>query len=116
MIGEQSGINAGGLATLYLGLILFGIGYNGIITWAERHGYLQGYTAFFVVGGTLITIGATVAVIGPLATMIVVGAFIASGTPMIMGSMWRHMQEWEAEANRIRREAHHDDPDETMAE
>lgn len=104
MIGPLSSINMGALAALYLGLLLFGIGFNLLVAWLERKGYLNGYTSLAVVVGVGITVAAT-AVISPAFALITVVAFIASGTPMIAGSIWRHVRQREQELERLRREA-----------
>ena len=92
------------LIALYLGLILFGIGYNLLVAWAERKGYLRGYVSFAVVAGVGVTVAAT-AVISPAFALVTAGAFIASGTPMIAGSIWRTVREREDELERLRKEA-----------
>jgi len=40
--------------------------------------------------------------------LITFGAFVASGTPMIAGSIWRHVREREHQLEQLRREAHGD--------
>jgi predicted tellurium resistance membrane protein TerC len=104
MNGNISGINPGVLAALYLGLLLFGIGFNALTAWAERNGYMKGYTSLFVVVGVGVTVAAT-AVINIAFALFTAVAFVASGLPMIAGSIWRHMQEREAELERLRQEA-----------
>jgi len=104
MNGNLSGINTGVLAALYLGLLLFGIGFNALTAWAERNGYIKGYTSLFVALGVGLTVAAT-AVINLAFALVTAVAFIASGLPMIVGSLLRHMQEREAELERLRQEA-----------
>lgn len=72
-------------------LFIFGLLYNEIISYFERKGYLEGYTALAVALGVLVTLGG-VALVDYMAALIVLLAFIASGTPMLAGSIWRHMQ------------------------
>ena len=74
-----------------IGLIIFGVGYNALVAWLERQGYDEGYTAFLVVGGVLVTLVA-VALVNWQAAMLVLAAFTLSGTPMIMGGWWRHVR------------------------
>lgn len=89
MNGELSGLNWGTLAAIYTGLLLFGIAYNALTAWAEKSGFIKGYTALFVVGGVLVTVAAT-AIINLAFALVVIGSFVASGTPMVIGSMIRH--------------------------
>lgn len=110
MIGELCGCNAGAqmglplLAVIYLALLLFGIGYNLLIAWAEKTGFIKGYTSLFVVAGVCVTVAATSVVDLPFA-LITGGAFIASGTPMIVGSMIRHKREEIRQLEQLRKEA-----------
>ena len=109
MIGELCGCNSGEsyillVAVVYLALVLFGIAYNAFTAWMERRGYLHGYVSLAVAFGVLVTVGATV-LISPLFSLLTVGAFVASGTPMIVGSVWRHVRDREVELAALRREA-----------
>ena len=79
------------LVVAAIGLIVFGIIYNMIIAWTERHGYDEGYTSFEVVIGVAWTL-AFVAVVDWRAALISLAAFALSGTPMVLGSWWRHVQ------------------------
>lgn len=79
------------LLAIYLGLLLFGIAFNWFINIAERHGWLEGYVAITVAIGVLITLGA-VALISPAFALITLGAFACSGTPMLIGSIYRHVR------------------------
>ena len=83
------GINAGTIGAVYMTLVLFGVGYNALTAWAEKNDFMHGYTAFFVVGGVFVTVALTGFFNLPFA-ILVAGAFVASGTPMIIGSMVRH--------------------------
>lgn len=111
---DASGINSGTLAAIYLGLALFGIAYNALTEWAERTGYIKGYTAMFVVGGVIVTVMAT-AVINLTFALVVMGAFAASGTPMILGSMFRHRREELGALKKERDEARNGNPPQKMA-
>lgn len=76
-------------------LLLFGVGYNQMIGLAERRGWLEGFTSLAVAFGAAITlIGA--ALISWPAAVIVLGCFVASGLPMILGSMARYIRAREA--------------------
>ena len=108
------GTNWGLLAAIYLGLLLFGVGFNALIAWTERKGYLQGYTSLFVALGVSVTILA-MTLIDPSFALATLGAFVASGAPMIAGSIWRHMMERERQLDYLRKEAVHGDADKEMA-
>lgn len=73
-----------------LGLALFGILYNALIGWMERKRALEGYTAYAVALGTVVTLGG-VALLDFRAAAISLLGFIASGFPMILGSSWRYI-------------------------
>jgi hypothetical protein len=103
------------LAAIYLALLLFGIAYNWLTAQAEKTGFIKGYTSLFVVGGVCVTVAAT-AVINPAFALITAGAFIASGTPMIVGSMIRHKSEEMRQLQQAREEARHGDAPEKMAD
>jgi hypothetical protein len=61
-----------------------------------------------------VTLGATVVVSWQFA-LITTGAFIASGLPMILGSIWRHVRDRERELERLRAEAKRGNESETLA-
>jgi hypothetical protein len=77
--------------TVFLMLFLFGIGYNWAVGEFERRKYLEGYVSLAVVAGVLVTLGG-VAVIDLRAALLSLGAFAASGSPMIAGSVWRYIK------------------------
>lgn len=72
-------------------LFAFGFLYNLLISWMERRGYDEGYTALLVVIGVGITLVAYsfVDVVAAIETAL---AFAASGSWMVIGSWWRHVQ------------------------
>lgn len=75
------------------GLLLFGCAYNAFVSWLEDRGYHEGYVAFLVVGGNLVTLaGMEVAAHLVEWSIFVIGfvCFAASGLPMVLGSAWRH--------------------------
>ena len=108
MTGESCGQIAGAmiplLAAIYLALLLFGIAYNWLTSQAEKTGFIRGYTSLFVVGGVAVTLAAT-AVISLAFALITAGAFIASGIPMILGSMIRHKRRELRQLEQAREEA-----------
>jgi hypothetical protein len=55
----------------------------------------NGYTAFLVAIGVMITLAAAIPVIGIEAVLFIVLAFGCSGLPMILGDIWRTIKERE---------------------
>ena len=92
------------------GLMAFGLAYNGLVGWLERHGYDHGYTALLVVGGVGVTVLASAILIGWSDALRVLACFAASGTPMVIGSVWRYAtertEEEKALLNAAREELH----------
>ncbi len=93
MIGVTTGTNWGLIAFVCLVAILFGLGWNWLTAWAEKTGFIKGYTAFFVVGGVAVTVALAAFLVGIVAALIVAGMFVLTGTPMIVGSMIRHKRD-----------------------
>lgn len=85
------------------GLVVFGVLYNWLVAAAEETE--TGYTAFLVVGGVVVTVAATTPLIGWQAAMVVGLAFVASGLPMVIGSMARYVRRTQAEHQALRAEA-----------
>lgn len=85
-------------------LFVVGIGYNWLMGKLQNR---AGYTAFYVAGGVLITLGG-VAIVFWQAALLTLAAFVASGTPMIIGSMYRYMRETAATLEALRRVMHDD--------
>ena len=79
------------ILAIYLALVLFGIGYNRLIEAMQQRGYLEGFDSLAVVAGTLVTLGGLAVIWWP-AAVLALGAFAASGLPMIGGSIWRYIQ------------------------
>jgi hypothetical protein len=79
------------ILAVLLAELLFGLLFNLVIASLERRGYLEGFTAFAVVIGVAGTLMG-VAVLDPRAALLSLGAFAASGLPMVVGSWWRHVQ------------------------
>ena len=94
------------LIAVMAALLAFGILYNAVITWAERKRMLEGYTAYAVALGVLVTL-AGVAVVDWRAAVLSLAAFTASGLPMLAGSTWRYIdarhkeREYERQAARM---------------
>lgn len=96
-----------GIISVYLILVIVGIGYNALVAWIERNGYQHGYTSILVIGGVLITLTG-VAVIDVRAALVCLGAFAATGLPMVIGSIWREVRLREEIIKQIK-EVGHDD-------
>lgn len=77
-------------AGVYGGLFAFGTVYNWIVDRLEENGWDEGYTSDLVIGGVLVTVAGTVPVIGWQRAAAVLGAFVASGLPMTVGSKYRY--------------------------
>lgn len=88
------------LGIVWLALFLFGLTYNGFMTAMGQR--KEGYTALYVALGVMATLGGA-AILDWQAALLSLVMFIASGTPMIAGDMWRHMRRRE-EAERNARE------------
>lgn len=72
-------------------LVLFGLAFNRWVGKIEQADPDHGYAAIWVVAGVLVTLLITAPIIGWQNTAIVLVAFIASGLPMIAGSISRHL-------------------------
>jgi flagellar biogenesis protein FliO len=72
---------------MLLALLAFGLAYNWLVARAERAVPDHGYTAVWVIGGVLITVLATIPLIGWQNALTVLAAFGASGLVMTLGSI-----------------------------
>lgn len=93
-------VNGSNLFLMYLVLFVFGVGYNELVAFLERQGYDRGYTALLVVGGVLVTLLGVAVLIGFEAAAVVFGSFVASGMPMIVGSMQREARKRKEDEDR----------------
>lgn len=84
-------VNYGQISGVLCALVLFGLGYNTLIAEAERRGWLEGFTSLTVALGTLATLAGAAAISLP-AALIVLVCFMASGLPMIGGSILRYVR------------------------
>lgn len=80
-------------AAVLLGLLIYGAIYNWIVGWLKREECHRGYTALLVVGGTLVTLVGASVLIGVKYALLTLACFMASGLPMVLGSMARYMRE-----------------------
>jgi len=90
------------VAAVMGGLLLFGIGYNAFVEWLERGGRDRGFTSLLVVAGVTVTLFGALIVIGWWSTLVLILCFLASGTPMIVGSLARYARE-RMEAEKVSR-------------
>ncbi|NOZ27989.1 MAG: hypothetical protein GXP39_08055 [Chloroflexi bacterium] len=74
-------------------LAAFGIAYNAMVEYLEREVPEHGYTSFLVVGGVMVTLIGAAFIVGLIPALLVSLCFIASGLPMIIGSVWRWLRQ-----------------------
>lgn len=75
------------------GLLAAGIAYNRLVSWLEQEHPDQPYTASLVVGGVLFTLAGLTLLAGVEIGLLAFGCFAASGLPMVLGSMQRHLEQ-----------------------
>ncbi|HFC08425.1 MAG TPA: hypothetical protein ENJ54_01020 [Chloroflexi bacterium] len=85
------GVDLGLFLGVFFALLLFGVGFNAFVDWAERHGYTEGYTSLLVVLGVGATLGG-LAVLDFRGALLALLLFIASGLPMVAGSVVRYVR------------------------
>jgi len=103
--GTVFGTNLGAIAVTAVALLLFGSAYNRLVAELTRRGYADGYVWLEVVIGVAVTVIAAGATIGWPAALLMGIYFSASGLPMAVGDIWRHVQARRREAQE-RRELH----------
>lgn len=81
---------------------MFGVIYNQFVAWIESEGHDRGYLAFLVVIGVGITIAGYGLDVGYNLAERLFWYFMASGTPMIAGSVWRFWRKRQQEESVIR--------------
>lgn len=96
-----------------IGLILFGILFNHCTAELNRRGYSEGYTWLLVVIGVAITVIASAAEIGWEPALVLLKNFVASGTPMAAGDIYRYISARRAESDAAKEKLH--DPPQEMA-
>lgn len=90
------------LVIIYLALAGAGVGYNALVARWERQHYIEGYTALAVALGVGITL-APFWFFPAAPIWQVYLAFACSGTPMIIGSIVRHVRARSHEQKGLRR-------------
>jgi hypothetical protein len=78
------------ILAVYFGLLIAAILYNRFVVEEMEKRGVDGYEWAQVVGGVAFTIAAVIPLIGWTAFLFVLGAFAASGTPMVVGAIKRH--------------------------
>jgi peptidoglycan/LPS O-acetylase OafA/YrhL len=78
------------LVIIYLVLALMGVGYNALVAQWERKHYIEGYTALAVALGVSITL-VPFWFFPAVPIWQVYLAFICTGAPMMIGSIFRHV-------------------------
>ena len=74
------------------GLMVFGVVYNALVAWMERQGHTEGYVAFLVALGVAVTLlGWGLITRHWQDVLLLLCCFVASGTPMLLGSVTRYM-------------------------
>jgi hypothetical protein len=67
--------------------------YNVVISWLAREGYLDGFVSISVVVGVAYTVAFISPWLGYEAVALLALAFIASGSPMLVGSIARYVHQ-----------------------
>lgn len=94
------------LAAVVFGLAAFGYGYNRWVAGVVKQGQDRGYLSLIVSLGVGVTVlGFGLAVWSLWAVLVLLGCFVASGAPMIIGSISRYMRERAEEVAQARVEA-----------
>ena len=88
-------LDSSAILAVFFALVIFGILYNNLVMWLENHNYAEGFLSLIVAGGVLGTL-VGVAILSIEAALITLGAFVATGTPMIVGSISRYIKAREA--------------------
>jgi MFS family permease len=103
MNGCDLGANWALIGLVAVGLAGFGFAYNRLVDYWERRKYHEGFLSLIVAIGVGATL-AGVAIIDWRAALLTLGAFVCSGTPMILGSIGRYVRRREAEQRALRGE------------
>jgi divalent metal cation (Fe/Co/Zn/Cd) transporter len=75
-------------------LVLFGVAFDHAVTEMERHpGGHAGFTSLLVMVGVAVTVLLLWPMLGTEAVCILAFGFLASGVPMVVDSVVRHMRE-----------------------
>lgn len=83
------------------GLFALSVAYDAWVARLERGGHDRGFLGFIVALGCGYTLAGAIPLIGVRAVMWVLLCFVASGTPMIVGSVVRYVKARELEQKRL---------------
>lgn len=83
-------LDFGIVLAVFFALVLFGVGYNALVAWMDRRGYTEGFVSLIVALGVFVTLCGA-AILSIQAALLALGAFVATGTPMIVGSIIRYL-------------------------
>lgn len=112
----QIGIESERIMAVIGGLFFFGLSYAALVNALHTRGYSEGYTAFLVVFGVLITLAMSTLLHhqDPLIDLVMeLSCFAASGLPMIGNDWLRHVQARKAEQDYLAHANQEDNPDGT---
>lgn len=87
-------LDFGLILAVILGLVIFGLLFNQLVSWLEKRGYAEGFMGLIVSLGVISTL-LWVALISVPAALIALVGFCASGIPMILGSLIRYARKRE---------------------
>lgn len=85
----------------FVACFVFGLTFNVFTALSERRGWIEGLISLYVAIGVAMTVLLMGMVIGWENVLILAIAFMCSGTPMIVGSVSRHIVAIQQEAKRI---------------
>lgn len=97
-------VNLGVVMGVISSLVLFGVVYDHQVERWERNGWAEGYLSLIVALGVGVTLAGLAVACWPAAVLGLV-FFAASGTPMIVGSIKRHVKAREEAMKAMQREA-----------
>ena len=78
---------------VFAGLFLMSVAYNALVASWERGGHDKGYMGFIVAVGCGYTLAGVGVLVGWDVALWALACFVASGTPMIAGSVLRYVRE-----------------------
>ena len=88
----NNGAYFGLISGIFIALFAFGVAFNMLTSYMSRKGLSEGYTWLLVVIGVLVTVLAAGLVIGWESSGILILFFVASGTPMALGDIYRYVK------------------------
>jgi hypothetical protein len=95
-------VDLGLIAGIYGALFLFGVAFNAISAWMERRGYMEVVVSLMVALGVAVTL-APFALINLPFILYILGGFVFSGLPMIIGSLSRFLRRREESIRNLAR-------------